>query len=61
VVRIVINIKQVKYNDTIMSLSAAAFEALESIGISWKSVQGPLFWEYDGKTLDDLRSDIDYY
>ncbi len=56
----VVDSKQVKYNDTVMSLSAAAKEALLSIGILWKSVQGPLFWEYDGRTLDDIRSDMDY-
>ena len=54
----VIDPKQVKYNDTVMSLSAAAKEALASIGISWKAVQGPLFWEYNGKTLDDIRNNI---
>ena len=57
----VVSNKKVKYNDTVMSLTAAAIKAFESIGKPKKSLQGPLFWEYDGKTLDDLRNNMDYY
>ena len=56
----VVNNKEVKYDNSIMSLSAAAKNALESIGKSWKSAQGPLFWEYNGRTLDELRSEMEY-
>jgi hypothetical protein len=55
----VVDSRQVKYSDKVMSLSAAAKEALASIGVLWKAVQGPLYWEYGGKTLDDIRNDMD--
>ena len=42
-----------------MSLSAAAVKAFKSIGKPKKSLQGSLFWEYKGKTLNDLRNEID--
>ena len=37
------------------SISSAASRALESEGLYWKSVQGPLYWEYEGETLDERR------
>ena len=46
---------KVIFNDTVQSLSAAAKEALEGEGVLWKAVQGPLFWQYQGKTIDELR------
>lgn len=47
---------KVMFKDTIQSLSAASKEALKDKGVFWKAVQGPLFWEYQGKTIDELRS-----
>ena len=38
-----------------MSLSAAAVKAFKSIGKPKK----PLYWKYEGKTLNDLRNEID--
>jgi ABC-type phosphonate transport system ATPase subunit len=55
----VVSSKKVKYDDTVMSLSAAAVKAFESIGKPKKSLQGPLYWVYNGKTLNDLRNKID--
>lgn len=37
------------------SVSFAASEALKAEGLNWKSVQGPLYWEFEGETLDERR------
>ncbi len=47
----VVDIKRVQYNNEIMSLSAAAQQALQYNG----SVQGALYWEYEGETLVERR------
>jgi hypothetical protein len=38
-----------------MSVSDAALRVLKRQGVVWKSVQGPLFWKYEGETLDERR------
>ena len=55
----VVTSKKVKFDNTITSLSAAAVKAFELINKPKKSLQGPLFWEYNGKTLNDLRNELD--
>jgi len=51
----VLNENKVMFNETVQSLSSAAKEALKGEGIVWKAVQGPSFWKYNGKTIDELR------
>ena len=51
----VIDAKQVRFENQITSLSAAAQKALENIGLNWKAVQGPMYWTYDGETLGERR------
>jgi len=46
---------KVNFKGEVQSLSAAAKEALKDIGVIWTAVQGPLFWQYQGKTIDELR------
>jgi hypothetical protein len=41
------------------SLSDAALQALNSIGINWPTASGPWEWTYQGKRLDDLRREIE--
>lgn len=41
------------------SLSDAAIQAINSLGLSWTSASGPWEWTYQGKRLDDLRREID--
>ena len=52
----VVDNKRVNYKGEEMSVSMAADRALQSMGIIWKAVQGPLYWEYDGETLDERRT-----
>lgn len=51
----VVDTKKIEFNDEVTSLSAAASKALEDIGVFWKSVQGPQYWEYEGETLIERR------
>ena len=48
---VVVNNRQVQYLDRIVSLGAAAQDAL---GYS-RAIQGPLYWEYEGETLVGRR------
>ena len=51
----VVDNRNVKFNDEVVSLSVAADKALRKLGIQWKSVQGPAYWIYEGETLDERR------
>jgi len=46
---------KVIFNETVQSLSSAAKEALKDEGKVWKAAQGPSFWKYEGKTIDEIR------
>ena len=52
----VVDKRRVNFNGQVVSLSLAAQQALANTGINWKAVQGPLFWEYEGETLDERRT-----
>lgn len=52
---IVVDDRKVDFGGEVMSLSVAAHRALRQIGVEWKAVQGPLYWKYDGETLDERR------
>ncbi len=51
----VINSKKVEFKGEVTSLSAAAQKALENMGLSWKAVQGPMYWMYEGEALGERR------
>jgi hypothetical protein len=54
---IVVDGNKVEYDNQILSISAAARLALQKLGKKWPTVQGPLFWIFQGKTLDDIRKE----
>ena len=51
----VVDDRHIKIGSEVTSLSAAAAVLL---GDASKSVQGPMYWEYEGKTLRDIRNDM---
>jgi hypothetical protein len=53
----VINDNEVEYNNKNYSLSRLADELLTQNGYSWKGVTGPLYFEYNGKTLSELKKE----
>jgi hypothetical protein len=52
---IVEDAKRVRFNRELTSLSEAARLAFLQKGFAWKAVQGPLYWKFDGETLDERR------
>ena len=48
---------KVEYEGKEYSLSGLADVLLRELGYHWKSVQGPNFFEYNGKTLYQLKKD----
>jgi hypothetical protein len=39
------------------SLSSSALQIAHGKGLGWKSVAGPEYWKYNGKTLSELRDE----
>jgi len=50
---------KVDFKGDLTSLSDAALQALESLGIEWPTVSGPWEWAYQGKRLDEIRREIE--
>ena len=50
---------EVEYNGKLYSLSKLADELLTQNGYNWKSVQGPLYFKYNEKTLFELKKEIE--
>lgn len=50
---------KVIYKDEVMSLSASALAALQSLGYKTTSISGSDYWMYDGETLDERRIKIE--
>jgi hypothetical protein len=55
----VISDNEVEYNDKKYSLSKLADELLTQNGYNWKSVQGPLYFKYNEKTLFELKKEME--
>jgi hypothetical protein len=56
---IVVDDKYVDFRGKIQSLSAAALSVAQEHGRNWSSIAGPQFWEYNGKTLSELRAEAE--
>jgi len=50
---------KVEFRGDVTSLSDAALQALQSIGVDWPTVSGPWEWSYQGKRLDEIRKEIE--
>ena len=50
---------KVEYENKEYSLSGLADKLLRELGYDWKSVQGSSFFEFNGKTLYQLKKDIE--
>lgn len=56
---VVVDDRNVEFQGDVMSLSQAALKAIHDLGYTWKAVQGPLYWQFDGQSLDTMRQAID--
>mgnify|MGYP003427101252 CR=1 FL=1 len=50
---------KVEYENNQYSLSGLADKLLRELGYDWKSVQGSNFFEYNGKTLYQIKKDLE--
>jgi hypothetical protein len=50
---------KVKFKNDITSLSDAADIVLKEMGYDWASVQGPIWWSHNGKTMSELRREFE--
>ena len=58
VVCVVEDNKKVRFRDDVMSISGAALIVAGDHGREWKTINGPLYWKFDGTTLAELRDNI---
>ena len=50
---------KVKFRDKITSLSNAADIIMKEMSYDWASVQGPIWWSYNNKTMSELRREYE--
>lgn len=50
---------EVKYKDKIYSLSGLAKILLAEMGYNWAAVSGPMYYKYNGRTLPEIRREIE--
>lgn len=55
----VVNDTSVEYEGSVYSLSRLAFRLMTEMGYNWRTVQGPAFFEYNGKTLAQIKKEHD--
>ncbi len=55
----VLDNRAVEFEGKKTSLSASALVALKRSGFDWKSAQGAMYWMHQGKTLRDLRDELE--
>lgn len=56
---VVVDNRKVEFLGEVVSLSVAADRALRQKGVEWKSVQGSVYWTFEGETLDERRRRIE--
>jgi hypothetical protein len=47
--------RHVTFKGEVTSLSEAARRVFADMGVKWSTAQGPLYWEFEGETLDERR------
>jgi hypothetical protein len=55
----VIDDKYVDFRGEQMSLTASALIVIHELGYDWTKISGPAFWQYNGKSLYDMRLEQD--
>jgi hypothetical protein len=51
--------REVEYEGEKYSLSGLAKKLLAEMGYNWKSVQGPMYFKYNDKTLYEIRNEVE--
>jgi hypothetical protein len=55
----VVSDREVEFRGAIESLSSAAMTVAQEKGYTWRSIAGPSWWKFDGRTLDELRTEFE--
>lgn len=55
----VVDKKKVQFRGELTSLSQAALTLLKERGYTWKTVAGPQYWEHEGRTLSEIRNEME--
>ena len=51
----VVDHKKIEFEGEVTSLSSAALTIVNRMGYTWKQIQGPGYWMFEGVTLDERR------
>ncbi|WP_298331104.1 GIY-YIG nuclease family protein [Asticcacaulis sp.] len=51
--------RRILYNNVVKSLSESARDVARMTGRNWRAVQGPAYWLYNGRTLSEIREEIE--
>ena len=55
----VVDERLVEFRGSTMSLSSSALIVAKETGRDWPTLAGPLYWMHEGKTLSDLRDELE--
>ena len=55
----VVDKKNVRFRDTVCSLTSAALTIMREMGYDWDRIQGPKFWKFENEILVDRRSRLE--
>ncbi len=55
----VIDDRLVEFRGEEMTLSGSALVVINELGYDWSQIHGPAYWEYQGKSLHNLRLDLE--
>lgn len=55
----VVGDRDVEFRGQTESLSSAAMIVAREKGYNWRAISGPAWWKYDGRTLAELREELE--
>ena len=55
----VVNDRQIRFEEEVTSTTNSAITILQRMGYKLQSCQGPAYWKYNGKTLNELRNEME--
>lgn len=55
----VVDNRQVEFEGEVTSVSASALKLFHRLGYEWETINGLLYWRYEGKTLSEIRRELE--
>lgn len=56
----VVDDRNVLFRGVVMSLSSSALIMAQETGRNWSAISGPQFWMYNGKSLTEVRDEVEF-